>query len=199
MTGAGILDAGGTGLVVAVLVWCALRPWRSVGLLRARAVGVHDAPRTWRSRGRPVASAPPVQLAVVLDLLGAALGAGCGVPRALAATGHALGGDDGATLRAVGSALLLGADWDAAWGTAPARLRPLAEALRAAWTHGAAPRDALRVAGAQVTADARARARTAAGRLGVHLVLPLGTCFLPAFVLIGLVPVLVSLGSGVLG
>jgi len=36
----------------------------------------------------------------------------------------------------------------------------------------------------------------AAGRLGVRLVLPLGLCHLPAFVLVGLVPVLVSMASG---
>jgi pilus assembly protein TadC len=34
--------------------------------------------------------------------------------------------------------------------------------------------------------------------LGVRLVLPLGLCFLPAFVLVGLVPVLASLGRGLL-
>lgn len=33
----------------------------------------------------------------------------------------------------------------------------------------------------------------------MQLVLPLGLCYLPAFVLVGLVPVLISMGSGVLG
>jgi len=44
----------------------------------------------------------------------------------------------------------------------------------------------------------RSAARTAAARLGVRLVLPLGACFLPAFVLIGLVPVLLALGIDLL-
>jgi hypothetical protein len=41
---------------------------------------------------------------------------------------------------------------------------------------------------------AEARARTA----GVLVVLPLGLCFLPAFVLTGLVPVIVAVVGGVL-
>lgn len=60
-------------------------------------------------------------------------------------------------------------------------------------------RESLRVAGEQLRRDQQAAARQAAARLAVHLVLPLGVCFLPAFVLIGLLPVLLSLGGGVLG
>lgn len=141
---------------------------------------------------------PRVEVAVVLDLLGAALSAGAGIPRAIEATGRALGGPEGLALSSVAAALVLGAPWETAWSAAPARFAPLAGALRPAWTHGAAPREALRVAGLQISQDTDARARTEAARLGVRLVLPLGLCFLPAFVLIGLVPVLLSLGSGVL-
>ena len=38
-----------------------------------------------------------------------------------------------------------------------------------------------------------------AGSPIVRLVVPLGLCYLPAFVLVGLVPVVVSLGAGLLG
>jgi len=47
---------------------------------------------------------------------------------------------------------------------------------------------------ADVVAATEARARTA----GVLVVLPLGLCFLPAFVLTGLVPVVVGVVGGVL-
>jgi len=50
-----------------------------------------------------------------------------------------------------------------------------------------------------ILVTARSAAREAAGRLGVRLVLPLGLCFLPAFILIGLVPVILSLAAGLLG
>lgn len=190
-----------TAVLVAVLVRLGLLPWSPA---RRWAVG-RASPRhrwhPWRQRsGAPVGAAPVrVELTVVLDLLSSALGSGAGIPRALEATGDALGGPDRVVLRGAASALLLGASWDAAWAGTGERFAHVAEALRPAWVHGAAPRDALRLAGVRIDQDARTRARTAAARLGVHLVLPLGVCFLPAFVLIGLVPVLISLGAGVLG
>lgn len=60
---------------------------------------------------------------------------------------------------------------------------------------GAAPGPALRAGAEQLVRERRAQVREAAGRLGVRLVLPLGLCFLPAFVLLGLVPVMVSVGA----
>ncbi|WP_253181950.1 hypothetical protein [Cellulosimicrobium cellulans] len=49
------------------------------------------------------------------------------------------------------------------------------------------------------TTAGRGRAGSCRSGGGVQLVLPLGACFLPAFVLVGLLPVLLSLGSGLLG
>lgn len=191
------MDVGSvvTGGAVAVLLWCATAPWRG-----SRAPGSAPRPRTGPTPppedGRASAD---VDVTVVLDLLGVALGAGAGVPRALQAVGRSVGGRDGAALERAGAALLLGAGWDPAWEGAPRRLEPVAGALRPAWVHGAPPRDALRVARERLAHEARATARTAAARLGVRLVLPLGLCLLPAFVLLGLVPVAVALGTGLLG
>lgn len=200
------LEAGASlAVMVAVLVWLATAPWWTATwrphVLRRPG---SRARRPWSGRrggrqGRDAGAAPRVEVAVVLDLVGAALSSGAGIPRALEATGRALGGPDGRALSAVAAALLLGAPWETAWAAAPSRFAPLAGALLPAWSHGSAPRDALRVAGLQISQDVAARARTEAARLGVRLVLPLGLCFLPAFVLIGLVPVLVSLGAGLLG
>lgn len=188
-------------VVVAVLAWVACMPWRLAGRRPSDWPDGGREPR--RARGLRGLRRPRgevrVELAVVLDLVGAALSAGAGVPRALEATGRALGGSDAAALGSVAAALLLGAPWETAWAGAPGRFGPLASALRPAWVHGSAPREALRVAGLQIIQDTEARARTEAARLGVRLVLPLGLCFLPAFVLIGLVPILLSLGAGVLG
>ncbi len=198
-------------VVVAALAWVASTPWRVAGRRPAvtRRGGRDDRDRGRRSwwrrwpghgadRGMNTGDLPRVEITVVLDLLGAALSSGAGVPRAIEATGRALGGAEGRALSSVAAALLLGASWDTAWSAVPARFTLLAAALRPAWTHGAAPREALRVAGLQISQDPDARARTEAARLGVRLVLPLGLCFLPAFVLVGLVPVLLSLGSGLL-
>lgn len=53
----------------------------------------------------------------------------------------------------------------------------------------------LRSAAAESRREARARASIAAERLGVTLMLPLGVCILPAFVLVGVVPLVVALLS----
>lgn len=208
------------GLLVALLVWAAAAPWwldrpivgraaRRSGRASWRVAGSSDGdaagPRA--AVGRPGSegaleaavdrgTVPSVDLTVVLDLLGAALGSGAGVPRALEAVGRSVGGVDGAGLARAAAALLLGAGWSQAWDRLPVRLWPVADALRPAWVHGAPPGDALRVAGEQLVQEGRARSRSAAARLGVRLVLPLGLCLLPAFVLLGLVPVIVALGSG---
>lgn len=162
----------------------------------------HDGPRAVRggqvgARGdqRHSRAARTVDVVVLLDLLDVAVSAGAGVPRALEAVGEAIGGDDGAALARVAVELLLGASWRTAWAGAPAGLEPIADTLEGAWLQGAAPGPSLRARAGSIRRDRRREAREAAGRLGVHLVLPLGLCFLPAFVLLGLVPVLVSLAS----
>jgi hypothetical protein len=142
----------------------------------------------------------PVELVVLLAMLGAACRSGASVPRALDAVGSAVGGDEGAVLRRAGRALVLGASWEDAWGDpSAARLVVVRDALGPTWERGAPPSPALRAAAEAVGREAGARASRAAGRLGVRLVLPLGTCYLPAFVAVGLLPVLVSYGSGLLG
>lgn len=144
------------------------------------------------------ADRPGVDVQVGLGLVGAAMRSGAGVPRALEATGGAIGGSDGAVLTRAAHALVLGAAWERAWTDVPRDLDPMVRALRGAWVDGAAPGEALRAAGEEVRHERRASARTAAARLGVRLVLPLGVCYLPAFVLVGLVPVLMALGIDLL-
>ncbi len=141
----------------------------------------------------------PADVVLLLDLLDVAVATGAGIPHALRAVGVAVAGTDEHVLAEAGAALLLGASWSDAWAHAPDRLGPIIRALEQAWTLGAAPGTGLRRHAASLRRDRRRAAREAAGRLGVLLVLPLGLCFLPAFVLTGLVPVLISLGDGLLG
>lgn len=174
----------------------AVSPWALADLDAARRCGRLT---TTPPPGRTPARAELVDVTVLLELIGAALSAGAGVPRGLAAAGQAVGGSDGAALGRVAGALRLGASWTEAWDGAPARLDVVGRALRPAWDEGAAPGTALAAAADELRRARRDAARTAAGRLSVRLVLPLGTCFLPAFVLVGLVPVLLALGIGLLG
>lgn len=139
-----------------------------------------------------------VGVGVLLDLLEAACAAGCSVPGALEAVGAAAGGARGASLVGAARRLSDGASWREAWAGAEPALAPVAAALRPSWEDGVAPTGALRATAAHVRRERQAVALAAAGQLGVRLVLPLAACHLPAFVLVGLLPVLISVGGATL-
>jgi len=170
-------------------------------------LAVLGATSPWWSSRRPVRRARPdrqvtrpqvpLDVVLLLDLVDVALTTGASVPRALSAVGAAVGGDAGDSLARAGASLLLGASWRSAW--AGTQVADVADVLEASWSTGSAPGPALRGRADQLRRERRVRARTAAGRLGVQLVLPLGLCFLPAFVLLGLVPMLLSLATGLFG
>ena len=60
---------------------------------------------------------------------------------------------------------------------------------------GAPPAALLDAAALRMAQAERRRLETAAQRAGVLLVLPLGACFLPAFLLTTVVPVVITLGA----
>ena len=141
-----------------------------------------------------------VDEALVLDLAAAALSAGASVPGVLTALGEALE-EEGAGV--VGRALLLGAPWEEAW-QAPdddqwrARRSRLESCLRPGWEDGASPAALLAATAASLRAGRHARDEEVAERLAVRLVLPLGACHLPAFVILGIAPVVASVGMSML-
>ncbi len=146
-------------------------------------------------------------LPLVLDLLASCLAGGAPLARAADAVARAVGGPAGGRLGAVGSALAVGAPAGEAWrllaGTDPAGrdadpLAPAARALSRAADGGAPVADAVSRLAGDARADARSRAEQAARRVGVLAVAPLGLCFLPAFVLVGVVPVVVGLAGPLL-
>lgn len=187
--------------VAVLLLW--RRPHHGAGRRRLMVgvgpPGVGGVRARGRSRRDPGRADPgPPDEAVLLDLVATALAAGVAVPVALDAVGEAVGTADGDALRRVGAALVLGTPWDDAWAatTAP---RTLAAALEPAWEDGVAAEPLLARAAARVRAERGTRAREAAARLSARLVLPLGLCLLPSFVLLGLVPVVLGTGRGLLG
>lgn len=73
----------------------------------------------------------------------------------------------------------------------------VARVLRTAQLAGVPVRDLLLTEARAARADYRARLATDIERLGVRLMLPLGVCVLPAFIAVGVLPVLISLlGDG---
>lgn len=152
------------------------------------------------SRGHRVRTPPlrSTDLALLLDLVATGLRAGSPPPVALDAACAALPAAHADQLRQVTATLALGASWEGAWTGLPPSLRVVERALRLAWGSGAAAASLLESAADDERRTERRQGAAAAERLGVRLVLPLALCALPAFVLLGLAPVLLSLGMDLL-
>lgn len=134
---------------------------------------------------------PPVDTALVLELLAAQLRAGLAPLAALGTLAEAL---NSRPLHTVCQRLQMGSSWGSAWsGSAAGTFGELRDALAPAYT-GGAPSTALllSLADAHRLSERRAAER-AAGKLSVALVVPLGLCSLPAFICLGIVPILISL------
>jgi len=137
-------------------------------------------------------------IVTVCALLGATVRSGLDVRSALEQVGRVTEGD-GDLLVEVATALSAGASWAEAWSGAPERFAPLARVLGPAWERGASPIDALESLAATLLARARAAGDAASAELGVRLSLPLALCLLPAFVLVGILPLLIAVGGAVVG
>ena len=143
------------------------------------------------SGGDQTSNVPPVDTALVLELLAAQLRAGLAPLAALGTLAEAL---NSRPLRTVCQRLQMGSGWGSAWsGSAAGTFGELRDALAPAYT-GGAPSTALllSLADAHRLSERRAAER-AAGKLSVALVVPLGLCSLPAFICLGIVPILISL------
>ncbi|MFH8805033.1 type II secretion system F family protein [Streptomyces sp. NPDC017936] len=141
------------------------------------------------------------QLPLAADLLAACIAAGAGPVAAAQAVGEALGGPVGDGLARGAAEVRLGGEPACAWGRlaeAPGTAA-LARLLERADVSG------LPAAGpvARLAADARAewaRAGTVrARRAAVMVTAPVGLCFLPAFIAVGIAPVVIGLAGGALG
>ncbi|MFF3346112.1 type II secretion system F family protein [Streptomyces sp. NPDC002779] len=190
----------------AVAVGCA--GWVLVGGVAGAGVGLAGAVALDRWRGRRAVSEGAVydaaeaarQLPLAADLLAACIAAGAGPVIAAQAVGEALGGPVGEGLARGAAEVRLGAEPGEAWrklGALPGA-GALARLLERADVSG------LPAAGpvARIAADARAtwaRAATArARRAAVLVTAPVGLCFLPAFIAVGVLPVVIGLADGVL-
>ncbi|WP_439959789.1 type II secretion system F family protein [Streptomyces abyssomicinicus] len=141
------------------------------------------------------------QLPLAADLLAACVEAGADPVVAARAVGAALGGPLGARLEQGAAEVRLGGEPAGAWRglAAVPGAAPLARLIERAGESGlpaAAP-------AARLAAEARAAGdRAAAGRArraGVLVTGPVGLCFLPAFITVGVLPVVIGLAGGALG
>ncbi len=134
----------------------------------------------------------------VADLLAATIASGSPPSVALAAVAGACGPVVGEALRPVLAAIGLGAEPSLAWQASDPALRPIAGAMVRSAASGAPLAGVLARVAEDLRRDRQQVVEVAARAAGVRAVAPLGACFLPAFVLVGVVPVVVSLATGLL-
>ena len=134
--------------------------------------------------------------AMMLELVAAMLDAGSGIGRSLELVAASASGKYSGALRPVVAALAIGADWETAWRSSAVRLPEILElrdALGFAALTGAPSSAILYAQAARLRRERFRAAEKRAASLGVKLVVPLGLCSLPAFICLGVVPVLLAL------
>jgi hypothetical protein len=102
-------------------------------------------------------------------------------------------------LRGVAALYRMGADPRRAWADVPPELAGLGRVLVRAGESGSTVAPALRALAADGRAAARAATEAAVRRAGVWVLAPLGLCFLPAFVCLGVVPLILGIAGDVFG
>jgi len=191
------LVAALTGLTTGTLLggWLAVPAGVATAVLLDRALRRLEPAAARRRRLREAEDLP-----LAADLLAAVLRTGAPVDHAISAVAETLGGPLGARLLQVGRILRLGGDPDEAWSqlAGVAGADRLARAAIRSAASGAALAGALTRLADDLRGDRATAAEAAARRAGVLIVLPLGLCFLPAFILAGLVPVIVAVLGDVL-
>ncbi|MEU2929354.1 type II secretion system F family protein [Streptomyces sp. NPDC007251] len=184
--------------------------WVLVGGVAGAVLGLGAGAVLWRWRSRQLASGRMEpsdtaealrQLPLAADLLAACVAAGAGPVIAAQAVGDALGGPVGEALARGAAEVRLGGEPADAWR----RLAELPGAGALARLLERADESGLPAAGpaARLASDARAQwTRTAtarARRAAVLISAPVGLCFLPAFIAVGVLPVVIGLAGGVMG
>ena len=167
----------------------------SLGVL-AWVAGVASCRRILARCRRADAGGGDTDAALACDLIASALACGASIPRTLDALADACAQEP---LAWTASSLRLGATWEQAWEEAPAWADPLRDALEASWTAGTAPEGMLARCASWERRTRLIDAKTRAEELSVRLVGPLGAFFLPAFLLLGIAPLLAHLMGTVAG
>jgi Flp pilus assembly protein TadB len=164
------------GVVTAVIAWVMIGRTEPADARRRRLETERDLPG-------------------VVQLLAAALETGCGVGEALTLVCDACPGAAARALGAVPPRLALGLPPDQAWQPVlqDPVLAPLARALVRASRSGASVTHEVARLADELAERSRAAIEERARSVGVKAAVPLGLCLLPSFLLIGVVPLVVSL------
>ncbi|RJO77916.1 type II secretion system F family protein [Nocardia panacis] len=189
--------------VLLIAVALVLLPGRVSVRRRLRGLGwVRVVERTRRVVAKD--GGDPLAVASTFDLLAACLRAGLPMAGAARAVASGAPAPLGAALLRAADLLSLGADATAAWELAAreapgaAEVTTLARMARRSARSGASLAVAVGELAEQRRAVVEDAAAARAERAGVLIGGPLGLCFLPAFVCLGIVPVVIGLAGRVL-
>jgi pilus assembly protein TadC len=186
--------------------------WAAVLLAVALLIGGNSARAGHRLDRAPAAGLPrppvsdpsrdPLAVASSLDVFAACLTSGMSVAGAAAATGPSAPHHLAGVLVRAADLLALGADPATAWSEpgrrGDQRLEALVRLARRSASSGSALAQGVAELADQSRLDAGDAARAAAERASVLIAGPLGLCYLPAFLCLGIVPVVVGLAGDVL-
>ena len=175
-------------------------PVTLVGLVAAVVSMLWFSRQRGAAASRQQAEAVAAELPAAADLLAACLSSGAPPADALQTVAEVASGPLADRLRQVADALRFGAGPADAWGHVRSGdpLAPLARALIRSDATGAPIAETVTAVADDQRRVARWAAEGAARRAGVLAVGPLALCFLPAFVLTGVVPVIVAVAGDVL-
>jgi len=147
---------------------------------------------------RTAARPDPLGTASALDVFAVCLTGGMSVSAAAAATAPSAPDRLARVLRRAADLLALGADPDTAWSAQRGDdSDALARLARRSASSGSALAQGVAELAEQSRQDVGHAASAAAERAGVLIAGPLGLCFLPAFVCLGIVPVVAGLAGDV--
>ena len=134
--------------------------------------------------------------ALVLDIMAQLFASGNSLASGLAAVGEHLPGCR--PLIQVAHHLKLGLDWETAWQHTTDDPHPtqLAHELRFVHTSAVPAAHMLTTAATALRANRKRLAEQLAQELAIRLVLPTGICLLPSFILLGIIPMVLSLLPG---
>ncbi len=178
--------------------------WALLGGYVGMVAGSVSAGAVWVVLGRtedPAAVRRRDQLArdlpVAVDLLGSCLDAGAPPETALTAVADAVGGAVGEELWAIHHRLVLGVAPGEVWRAVAQhpQLGPLGRSIGRAQETGASVSTAVRRLAAELRHSAAAEVEARARSIEVRAAAPLGLCLLPAFMLLGVVPMVVGVFS----
>jgi Flp pilus assembly protein TadB len=166
------------GIACGVAVWVVLGRTEDPAVVRRREELVEDLPTG-------------------VDLLGSCLAAGAAPESALVSVSRALGGPVGEEFLAIHHRLEVGVDPVQVWRGVAAhpQLAPLGRAVGRAHETGAPVGHAVHRLAQELRDRARADVETRARSIEVKAAAPLGVCLLPAFVVLGVVPMVVGVFS----